>query len=149
MGRVRVRRYVVALTVAYLAAVAVIVTSPWGWELNRLTVRLWAFFLDDLPTAPSWTTPEHYGVLLNVLLFVPIGVLLSLATRRPWWAVVVVALVGSSVIELVQWRWLARQGSWDDVVANTVGALIGAVAVTLLARAGSSRAGRPGPPRRD
>ncbi len=52
-------------------------------------------------------------------------------TGRSWWWVALVALAGSSVVELVQWRWLERDGSWGDVVANTVGALVGALAVTL------------------
>ena len=126
MGRVGHRTYVVALTAAYLVVLALVVTSPWGWELNRLTVRLWAFFR-DWPVIPERVGPPHYGVLLNVLLFVPVGVLGVLAARRPWWWVTLAALGGSSLVELAQWRWLERDGSWGDVAANTCGALLGAL----------------------
>ena len=128
---------------AYVAGVVVLVTRPWGWELNRLTVHLWAFFRFDLPVVPGRIGPEHYGVLLNLLLFVPFGVLGRLVARRTWW-VVVAALVASSVIELSQWRWLERDGSWADVVANTCGSLVGAVVVRLWSPDPGRRAPRPG-----
>ena len=87
--------------------------------------------------------PEDYGVLLNVLLFVPFGVLLMLATRRAWWWVVLLAMAASSAIELVQWRWLDRDGSWTDVAANTLGALVGAVVVSVSSRGRARPAPRP------
>ncbi|MBI4899934.1 MAG: VanZ family protein, partial [Actinobacteria bacterium] len=141
-GRVG-RWYVVALLATYVAGLVVLVTRPWGWELNRLTVTLWVFFRSDVPIAPDRLGPEQYGVLLNVLLFVPFGVLFTLALRRPWWWVTTAAaLVASTLIEQAQWRWLERDGSWTDVAANTLGALIGAVAVSLWWR------GRARPARR-
>lgn len=144
MGRVGHRTYVLALTTAYLVGLAVIVTSPWGWELNRLTVRLWSFFRYDWPVVPAQIGPQHYGVLLNVLLFVPIGVLVVLAARRPWWHATLAALVLSTLIELAQWRWLERDSSWVDIVANTCGALIGAVVVSWSSPAPRRPAPRPG-----
>lgn len=138
------RWYVVALLATYVGGLVVLVTRPWGWELNRLTVRLYVLFRYDWPIAPLWVLPEHYGVLLNVLLFVPFGVLLTLALRRPWWwATTAAALVASTLIEQAQWRWLERDGSWGDVAANTVGALVGAVAVSLSSRGRARPARRP------
>jgi len=135
VGRVVDRRYVVALLVAYLGGLVVLVTQPWGWELNRLTVRLWVLFRSDVPVAPDRLGPEHYGMLLNVLLFVPFGALLVLATRgRWWWGAVLAGFVCSSAIELAQSRWLEREGDPVDIAANTVGALIGAVAVSWWSR---------------
>ncbi|MCF6376264.1 VanZ family protein [Nocardioides KLBMP 9356] len=133
MGRVG-RWYAVVLLAAYVAALLVVVTQPWGWELNRLTVRLWTFFRFDWPVAPRRMGPEHYGVLLNVLLFVPFGALLTIALRRPWWWATTAALVTSALVELAQHRWLERDGSWSDVAANTCGALIGALAVRRWSR---------------
>ncbi|MBL0749111.1 VanZ family protein [Nocardioides baculatus] len=149
MGWVGDRRYVFALLTTYGVGLAILVTQPWGWELNRLTVRLWVFFRHDVPIAPGRVSPEDYGVLLNVLLFVPFGVLLTLALRRPWWWVTTAAaFVVSALIEQAQWRWLERDGSWGDVAANTVGALLGAVAVSLPLRARARPARRAGPARR-
>ena len=146
-GRVD-RRYVVALLAVYLTGVVVLVTRPWGWELNRLTVRLYLLFRYDWPIAPDGLSPEDYGVLLNVLLFLPFGALVTLALRRPWWVTTAGAFTASALIELVQWRWLERDGSWVDVAANTLGALVGALAVSLWTRGRARRAPRPARARR-
>jgi glycopeptide antibiotics resistance protein len=130
----RDRRFVVALVVAYVLGLAVLVAAPWGWELNRLTVELYTLFRYDWRIAPDGIGPEHYGIALNVLVFVPLGAMLAVLTRRPWVSVLV-CLVGSTLIELAQWRWLERQGEGSDVLANTFGAGVGVVAVTLLSRA--------------
>jgi glycopeptide antibiotics resistance protein len=132
------RRVLVALALGYVVALAVLVGGPWGWALNRLTVTIYVQLRYDWPIAPDWVLPEHYGVLLNVLLFVPLGALFVLLARRPWWLATAFAAAGSLAIEAVQWLWLDRQGTWSDVAANTLGAAIGAVgvglAVSLLAR---------------
>ena len=120
------------LVAAYVLVLALLVTGPWGWVLNRLTVRLYTFFRYDWPVAPDGALPEHYGYLLNVLLFVPLGALLVVVLRWPWWWVTGAGVLASTVIEVVQWRWLDRQGDWRDVVANGLGALVGALAATAL-----------------
>jgi hypothetical protein len=63
--------------------------------------------------------------LLNVLLFVPLGALL-VGGRRQKRAVVVAALL-SSTIEVLQFHFISgRSGNIADVVANTTGAWLGA-----------------------
>ena len=138
------RRVVVALAVAYVLALGVLVTAPWGWQLNRLTVRLYVLFRYDWPIAPDWASPHHYGFILNIALFVPLGVIAVLLTRWSWWRVVLAAAAVSTAIEVAQWLFLDRVGDRADVLANTLGALLGAGAVSLLARLRSRRAGRPG-----
>jgi VanZ family protein len=125
------RRVLVALALGYVVALAVLVGGPWGSALNRFTVACYVQLRGDWPIAPDWVLPEHYGVLLNVLLFVPLGALFVLLARRPWWVATAVAATGSLVIEAVQWLWLDRQGTWSDVAANTLGAAIGALVVGL------------------
>ena len=136
--------YAVALLASYVGGLVVLVASPWGWELNRLTVRLYVFFRHDVPLTPDWARPEHYGILLNVALFVPFGALLVASTRRVWWWVTLVCLAASVAIEVAQAAWLQRDGDWTDVVANTLGGLVGAVAVSLLQRVRRARAPRSG-----
>lgn len=135
MGWLRDHRVLVGVIGAYAAGLGVLVAAPWGWRLNRLTVELYVFFRSDWPIAPSWALPEHYGVLLNVVLFIPLGALLLTATGWSRWRVTIAAALTSGAIELGQWAWLTREASVQDVVANTLGALFGAVAVTLLRRA--------------
>jgi glycopeptide antibiotics resistance protein len=143
----RDHRMLVVASVAYAVGLGVLVAGPWGQDLNDLTVRCYTFFRYDWQIAPLWVVPEHYGVLLNVLLFVPVGALLAALLRGRWWAAVLVAALCSAAIEAVQSRWLERIGSVDDLVANTVGAALGALALTLRRRRRSRRAGRPASPR--
>lgn len=133
---------------AYVVALGLLVFAPWAWALNRVTVALYVYFRSDASVAPTGALPEHYGVLLNVLLFVPLGAFFALVIRWAWWWVVLPAVIASGAIETVQGLWLDREASWSDVVANTVGALLGAVAVSLLARARRRRVSRPAPARR-
>lgn len=132
MGWLRERRVLAALAALYLVGLAVLVAGPWGWALNRLTVACYVQLRYEWPIAPAWVGPEHYGVLLNVVLFVPLGASVVLLAGRPWWQAVVLAAAGSTVIEVAQGLWLERQATWQDVAANTVGAAAGALAVSLL-----------------
>jgi glycopeptide antibiotics resistance protein len=116
------------------AAYLVLLLGPWGRALNRLTVRFYVFFRYHLPIAPDWALPEHYGWLLNVVLFVPVGVALCLLVRRPWWQTTLVATAASALVELAQATLVERVGSVSDVVANGLGALLGALAITGVRR---------------
>jgi len=74
---------------------------------------------------PSW--------LLNMLLFVPAGVFLTVALRRP--VAVLVGLASMSfAIEAIQ--SLTRLGTADvrDLVANTIGAAVGVVLASVIVR---------------
>jgi glycopeptide antibiotics resistance protein len=122
------RRVWAALGAAYGLLLVLVVTGPWGWTLNRLTVRLYTFFRYDVPIAPDGALPEHYGYLLNVVLFVPFGALLVVVARRSWWWAACAGIAVSATVEAVQWLWLPRDGDWWDIVANGLGALLGALA---------------------
>ena len=90
--------------------------------------------------------PFNYGVaaspfepVSNVLLFIPLGILLaSLAWR--WFAVLALGLGLSLVIETTQ--YLLNQGRTadvDDVIENTLGALIGWAVVLVVHRVEARR----------
>ena len=69
--------------------------------------------------------------LANVLLFVPLGATGALLLRRhAAWVVIALGAL-SLAIEVLQAR-LGRTPSYRDVVANSVGALAGALVVLLL-----------------
>lgn len=123
---------------AYVVALLVLVMGPWGWALNRLTVRLYVLFRYDWPIAPDSALPEHYGVLLNVVLFVPLGFLVAAVTRWPWWRVVLLSAVLSGGVELVQ-LVLDREPTWVDVAANVTGTALGVLLVRPWRRRGSRR----------
>lgn len=72
--------------------------------------------------------------IANVALFVPFGLGLAVL-RRPLWQALVVALLFSSIIELLQSIGLppGRSPALADIVTNTTGAALGAIAYEVLA----------------
>ena len=71
-------------------------------------------------------------LLSNIALFVPYGILLPTAFRRlRWWAVDLIALGTTLVIELVQ-PFVGRSFDVDDIIANTLGAVIGCALTKLV-----------------
>lgn len=74
---------------------------------------------------------EDAGQLLgNIALFVPFGWLVPMLwpRLRSFWTIVLLAAVTSLAIEVSQRLFIdGRQSSVDDVILNTVGALVGAV----------------------
>lgn len=117
------RLVALALVVAYLLLVAhLTLTDPsqgqWAFDIaDRIAARL-------SDGALTWTETE---VLANVALFVPLGLLLTLATHSAALASAGCALL-SCGIEYAQLTLLpSRVPTLDDVVHNTLGGLAGAV----------------------
>lgn len=132
------RRTGLLLSAAYLGWLLVLVLTPISPVLNRLTVRLYTIWVYDL-RLPGDVLPEDFGYLLNVLLFIPIGMIMVLVVRRSWLASTLVAVVVSMAIELVQLvPFLHRDATVSDVVTNGLGGLIGA-GIALYARKRSMR----------
>lgn len=83
--------------------------------------------------------PEIYrSNFMNVLLFYPAGLLAaSLLPRRwqGWWRCILVVLVLAAMsagVEFLQYRYALGRCEIDDVIHNTVGALLGSLAALLL-----------------
>jgi glycopeptide antibiotics resistance protein len=69
----------------------------------------------------------------NVLLFVPMGLLFTLLLgMRRWWAALVIGVGATCAIEVAQLFIPSRVSDVRDLVANTVGTLIG---IALIAAA--------------
>lgn len=87
--------------------------------------------------APAWVTwGDRVQMMLNALMFAPITALASVALpRHPWGNWVAYAFLGSGLVEVVQAFALEpRSAEYVDVVANTLGGLVGAlVAVPITA----------------
>ena len=133
------------LLVAYLVVLVVIVWFP---ELPRLiygeislehfaaltfspgdyarNFRFLALFKGDL-----WVLRDE-ELVGNILLFVPYGALLAASFRKlRWWAVDLIGFGTTALIELVQ-PYLERSCDLDDIIANTLGAVIGCAVVKLV-----------------
>lgn len=84
----------------------------------------------------GWTL---WQVLFNVALFVPLGVVVRRYVGRGVLAATVIGLAVSAAIEVTQWSAVFglypcsyRVGDVDDLIANTTGALIGALIAPAL-----------------
>jgi len=84
--------------------------------------------------------------ILNVLLFVPLGLTAALIGLRVRGIAVVAVLVLPWVVEGIQNSvgWLSRDSQWQDVVDNTLGAAIG-IGIGLLVRRRMSLRSRESP----
>jgi hypothetical protein len=81
----------------------------------------------------TWTAGLQTELMLNVVMFVPLGALLAFALRRVSFVVPVMMAAGFSLaIELAQIPMSDRISDPRDLVANTVGALIGVIAARTV-----------------
>ncbi len=85
---------------------------------------------------PEWFGYNKLEFSANIGMFVPLGFLLALVfPARRWWLSLLVAPLFSVAIEVTQGLFLsARFSSWWDVLANSIGALIG-ITLALIVRA--------------
>lgn len=68
----------------------------------------------------------------NIVMFVPYGALLAASFQKlRWWAVDLIGLGTTVTIELVQ-PFLERSCDLDDIIANTLGAIIGCGIAKLI-----------------
>lgn len=116
----------------YLALTALVVAWPNAWTVNRTVVRVWQIGVTNGWYDPSTFSPEAFATLLNVILFIPLVVLAAASFPRvPVWVWVLVAFVGSCLIEGGQLLGGVRDATYLDVISNTGGALIGALLVVV------------------
>jgi glycopeptide antibiotics resistance protein len=123
------------LFAVYLVAVGFVVWSPQptdGVGIAQVVAR-WVAELFGLPPEPTFDVLE---VAANVAMFVPFGVLALTAYR--WmrvWSATIAGLVTSGIIEGVQLALPTRYATVSDLIANTAGALLGALLVAAIRRA--------------
>lgn len=123
------------LLVPYGIALALIVWLP-AAAASRVTgivFRLARFVSERLDISLSATyTVFEFGA--NVALFIPFGLLVAAGWPRTnaWW-VILLGFSASAAIELVQTMIPGRVTTLSDVVANTLGMIIGCCAVRILA----------------
>jgi glycopeptide antibiotics resistance protein len=116
------------VTAGFFAVVALVLVWAPTADLPTAVVRGISRWMWEAG-APRWVAmKETWERLLNVLLFVPFGVLAALA--RPGWSLVrwaAVGFTGSLVIELVQAAvFPGRDATVSDLLTNTLGMVLGA-----------------------
>ena len=81
------------------------------------------------------TSSYHEAVILNIMLFVPMGYLLR--CKKPWKTILICSAV-SITIEILQELTGFGMFDWNDWIANSIGATIGVVMARMYR---SSKAG--------
>lgn len=74
-----------------------------------------------------------YENIMNVVVFIPIGVLACFAfPKTKWWIIALAGCVLSISIEILQYTYHRGFSEVDDVMHNTLGCLIGVVIVHFI-----------------
>lgn len=120
------RRWVIAGLIGYVLAVIAVLLLPVSYSdiVAWIGERLRAVGITGFGT--GWIE-----FITNILMFIPLGFLLTLLIRVTWRGVLL-ALVLSGAAELAQIVIPSRQPSLRDVLANVLGAAIGAGIASLL-----------------
>lgn len=82
----------------------------------------------------SYDRPELLvSNIMNVLVFIPIGLLAGFLVRSiKWWEVLLIGVIISVSIELLQYCFKSGFSELDDVIHNTLGCAIGFGIVKLI-----------------
>jgi glycopeptide antibiotics resistance protein len=138
----RSRTAIVALSVYLVLLLAVLLVPDGGVPSTSVG---WVAGVAEAIGLPQWLLdPVRFEFVCNVLILIPATFLGSIVWRAPTWAMWTVAgLAFSTAIELVQALFEpGRSGSVIDVVANTLGALAGALLGLAIAVVRHRRAQR-------
>lgn len=135
MHRAAARIVLALLSACYLWAVAwmTLRAAPYGSDIASALDRLLAWFAQRESTA--WITFDRVEFGANVAMFVPLGIFAVLWFGvRGWWTAPLLGFLASGAIELIQATFLdSRVADPRDLVANTLGAVIGMLLMLLLA----------------
>jgi len=126
----RLRRY---LTIGYTLLIVYASLSPFtGWRNQGLE-------FSAVLTAPLWQTYSPFDAIVNLLAYIPLGLLLALAMHErvgAVWNVVLATLGGmmlSTTMEYVQMYLPVRTSSNFDLLTNSSGTLVGALLAVSIA----------------
>jgi len=116
-----------------LACLAGVLLLAFASSLERLSLRLYAFFGVNHAIAPPWVTPEGYSRLLNVAFFVPVGLTLAWWLGNRWgWAMPIAVFLSLAIEVLQRAPEVGRDSTLDDVACNVIGASLGVVVVAVV-----------------
>ena len=117
----------------YALVLVVVLLSPTSDVQRSLVIDIARALRVVLPD--SWVTFSRVEVATNAVIIAPISFLGSIVWQRlRWQDWVAYGFLGASAIELTQGLLLPhRSASFSDIVANTMGALIGALVWRLFA----------------
>lgn len=91
---------------------------------------------DDLMLAIRYREPEMLQhMIMNILMFLPFGYLITEMNPRhlrKWSFALIGGLMASTTIEMIQYVFQLGQSDIDDIIANTLGAVLGYAILRLV-----------------
>ncbi|MGH1523279.1 VanZ family protein [Leifsonia sp. L25] len=133
------RRVLLVVTVAYLLLVAWITLNPFPADPHRDPLLEGLLAACAQTPLLAWIDYDVVEFTANILLFVPMGLLFALLLGRwRWWLAFAIGAAATLTIEFVQLFLPARVSDPRDLLAKTLGTLVGiavaAVGAHLLVR---------------
>ena len=119
-------------TVGYLALVGILTLGPTPWRTGPTDADY------DVLSPSTWLDPGTWSNLdsrefaANILLFVPLGFLLRFVFPRGGWVGAVLAGAAISVVIEVLQTFTPRVSDPRDLLANTTGAIVGALIAAIV-----------------
>jgi glycopeptide antibiotics resistance protein len=122
-------------SVAYVALVLAVTLLPAPWPPNTAEAPLGVLNPATWTSAETWRNGTAFEFTMNIAMFVPIG-LIAARYLRGWMRIL--APIGLTLaIEIVQIPLADRVSDPRDLIANTIGAILG-LGITWLALVPSS-----------
>lgn len=126
-------------TIAYLALVGWLTLTPQSSDLNNSILWRLAELFERFE-ATQWITFNVLEFGANIALFVPLGLFFVLLLgRRQWWLAIVVGIAVTVAIEWAQLSIAGRVSDPRDLVANSIGTIIGVLLALVLTAAKARR----------
>lgn len=132
------------LLLAYATFLSRTVTEVYSYRLSVMNSARQAFALDgnlwelikgDFSLLRISDLRSLEGIVINILLFIPLGFLITRIWSLRWWQVMLIGMFTSAAIELLQLVTKLGMLDVDDWIFNTLGTSLGIVLQHLIMRA--------------
>jgi glycopeptide antibiotics resistance protein len=128
------------VTVVYLGLVGVVTLGPVPSNGRSSVVSVLVRLFDRFE-ATRWLDFGTVEFLLNVAMFAPLGLFLVLLLgRRAWWWAILFGVALTFAIEFVQQALPNRVSDPRDLVANSIGTVLGVLAALVVTAPAARRA---------
>ena len=97
--------------------------------------NLWELIKGDFSLLRISDLRSLEGIVINILLFVPLGFLITRIWSLRWWQVMLIGMFTSAAIELLQLVTKLGMLDVDDWIFNTLGTSLGIGLQRLIVRA--------------
>ncbi|MEO9014047.1 MAG: VanZ family protein [Terrimesophilobacter sp.] len=137
----RRRRILQITTVCYLGVVGWITLGP--QPLDGRSAGILRSVLDVLARSDltRWIGYDLVEFTANIAMFMPVGLSFLLLASR-WWLALAAGVALTCTIEFTQLFLPGRVSDARDILANSLGALLGVIIGLMLRRSGATTSGR-------